>query len=72
LAEGDLAVIMVAILSLIFVATTLTALVHGLGTAGSLFSTFALPATVIVFWAARQLRLKIRRARIETLREEDR
>jgi len=70
--ESDLTVIMVAILSLIFVATTLTAFVYGLATAGSLFSVFALPATVIVFWAARQLRLKMRRARASVLREEDR
>lgn len=62
---------MVAILSLIFVATTLTALVYGLGTAGSLFSVLALPATVVVFWAARELRLKIRQARADTLREKD-
>lgn len=70
--EGNLAVIMVAALSLIFAATTLTALVYGLGTAGSLFSVLALPATVIVFWAARQLRLKIRLARADALREKDR
>lgn len=40
--------------------------------ASVLFTLLALPMTVLVFWAARHLQLRIRRARMATLREEDR
>jgi len=40
--------------------------------ASVLFTLLALPMTVLVFWAARYLQLRIRRARMATLREEDR
>lgn len=41
-------------------------------TASVLFTLLALPMTVLVFWAARYLQLRIRRSRMATLREEDR
>jgi len=46
--------------------------VRGPVAASILFTLLALPMTVLVFWAARYLQLRIRRARMATLREEDR
>ena len=47
-------------------------LVSDLVAASILFTLLALPMTVLVFWAARYLHLRIRRARMAALREEDR
>jgi len=47
-------------------------IVHDLGTAGSLSSMIALPVMVAIFYAARRLHSRMRRAKMDTLRREDR
>lgn len=57
----------------VFIVTmVIIGLVSDLVTASILFTLLALPMTVLVFWAARYLHLRIRRVRMNALREEDR
>lgn len=68
---GVLTVILAAI-GIAIVVTVLKGQVHDLGTAGSLFSILALHVGVIVYVVARRLSIRMRRARLLSLRREDR
>ncbi|MDD9813327.1 MAG: hypothetical protein OXU86_00785 [Thaumarchaeota archaeon] len=64
-----------AIVTVVGVTATIAALhgvAHDLGTAGSLSSVLALPIMVAIFYAARLLHHRLRRARMATPRREDR
>jgi len=65
-----LAFMAVAIVVITFV-TVLVGLVHDFGTAGALFSILGFLAAALVFWAARLLSKRMRRARMALLRRDD-
>lgn len=71
--RGDaIPIVIVAALGVIFTIMALHGIVHSLGTAGSLSSVLALPIMVAIFYAAQRIRLRMQRARINTLRRDDR
>jgi len=58
-------------IALITALTAWAGLVRDFGTAGSLSSILGLPVTVLVYWIARQISKRMRRARMALLRRDD-
>jgi len=71
--RGDAApLVIVVAIGVAFAAAALRGDASDLGTAGSLSSILALPIMVAIFYAARRLQRRMRRARVASLRREDR
>jgi len=71
--RGDAAPLVIAVaIGVAFAVAALRGDVRDLGTAGSLSSVLALPIMAAIFYAARLLQRRMRRARVASLRREDR
>ncbi|MDD9825308.1 MAG: hypothetical protein OXU86_00800 [Thaumarchaeota archaeon] len=70
--DGGILAAILASIGVTVAVMTLKGAVHDLGTAGSLFSILGLHVGMIVFVVARRLARRVRKARLSTLRREDR